>query len=125
MPIYLIGLNVEYMIAQGGIQFYHDRNIEKSKIFYEFLDSSNGFFVNTVKKENRSRMNIFFTVQGDEEKSTAFAKYAQENGFLELLGHASTGGCRLSIYNVHDVNSVKAVIAFMTKYQKDYEESRK
>ena len=85
-------------------------------MFYDYIDSTKGFYINKVPEKYRSRMNVPFTVLGIEEESQKFWKAAEKAGFCELKGHASSGGCRASFYNVHDLNSVKALIQFMKDY---------
>lgn len=116
MSIYMTGLNIEYMMAQGGITHYEDIGIKKAAMFYEYIDSTNGFYISNAPEKYRSRMNIPFTIRGSEEESQLFWKTAAKSGFCELMGHASTGGCRVSFYNVHDLNSARALIQFMKDY---------
>lgn len=50
MPIYLCGLNVEHMLNKGGIEYYEKMAIERSELLYNFMDNSDGFYVNQVPK---------------------------------------------------------------------------
>ena len=61
-----------------------ERNEEKAKILYDFLDSSK-LFKGTVVKEDRSLMNVPF-VTGDEELDAKFVKEAKAAGFENLKG---------------------------------------
>ena len=60
------------------------RNIEKAKILYDFLDSSK-LFKGTVRKEDRSLMNVPF-VTGDKDLDAKFVKEAKAAGFENLKG---------------------------------------
>ena len=73
------------------------RNEEKAKILYDYLDSSK-LFKGTVVPEDRSLMNVPF-VTGDKEMDAKFVKEATEAGLVNLKGHRTVGGMRASIYN--------------------------
>lgn len=92
-------------------------NEEKAKILYDFLDSSS-LFKGTVRKEDRSLMNVPF-VTGNEELDAKFVKEAKEAGLENLKGHRSVGGMRASIYNAMPKEGVEALVAFMKKFEKE------
>lgn len=77
-------------------------------------------FKGTVRKEDRSLMNVPF-VTGSEELDAKFVKEAKEAGFENLKGHRSVGGMRASIYNAMPIEGVEKLVAFM----KDFEEKNK
>ena len=58
------------------------RNEEKAKILYDYLDSSK-LFKGTVVPEDRSLMNVPF-VTGDKEMDAKFVKEATEAGLVNL-----------------------------------------
>ena len=43
-PIYMCGLNVAYMIEQGGIPTMQARAEERSGLLYNYIDSSEGYY---------------------------------------------------------------------------------
>jgi phosphoserine aminotransferase len=57
--IYIAGLVFEWLQSQGGIAAIEKVNIAKSKLLYEYIDSTD-FYLNHVAIKNRSRMNIPF-----------------------------------------------------------------
>src|SRR4030095_16474135 len=57
--IYIAGLVFEWLIAQGGLAAIEKKNIAKAALLYDYLDRSS-FYVNPVRKEDRSRMNVPF-----------------------------------------------------------------
>ncbi len=63
----------------GGLKEMQKRNIEKAKVLYDFLDSSK-LFKGTVRKEDRSLMNVPF-VTGDKDLD---AKLLQKQKQLDL-----------------------------------------
>jgi phosphoserine aminotransferase len=90
-------------------------NEKKAQILYDFLYNSK-MFKGTVRKEDRSLMNVPF-VTGDAELDAKFVKAAKEAGFENLKGHRSVGGMRASIYNAMPIEGVKALVAFMAKFE--------
>jgi len=92
------------------------RNEEKAKVIYDFLDSSK-LFKGTVRKEDRSLMNVPF-VTGDADMDAKFIKEATEAGFVNLKGHRSVGGMRASIYNAMPIEGVEKLVAFMAEFEK-------
>ena len=93
-----------------------EHNEKKAKILYDFLDESR-LFRGTVRKEDRSLMNVPF-VTGNPELDAAFVKEAREADFENLKGHRSVGGMRASIYNAMPLEGVEKLVEFM----KDFEE---
>ena len=55
--IYVCGKVFKYLKSIGGLAEMEKINIDKAKVFYDFLDESK-MFVGTVRKEDRSLMNI-------------------------------------------------------------------
>ena len=92
-----------------------EKNEEKAKILYDFLDESK-MFKGTVVKEDRSLMNVPF-VTGDAELDAKFVKEATEAGFVNLKGHRTVGGMRASIYNAMPREGVEKLVAFMKEFE--------
>ena len=114
--IYLAGLTFKWLAAQGGLAAMEKRNIEKAGMVYELLDQTE-FYRCPVRREDRSRMNIAFTLR-DAKLDEAFLKEAKAQGLSELKGHRSVGGMRASIYNAMPVAGVKALVDFMRDFEK-------
>jgi phosphoserine aminotransferase len=87
--MYIAGLVFKWIKQQGGLAALEQKNIAKAKLLYDFLDSS-GFFRNPVAKEDRSRMNVPFTLR-DPKLDPVFLKGAEERGMVQLKGHRSVG----------------------------------
>jgi phosphoserine aminotransferase len=77
-PIYVAGLVFKWLKQQGGLSGMEQKNIEKAKTLYDFLDAS-AFFHNPVAKEDRSRMNVPFTLK-DAKLDEEFLKGAAKAG---------------------------------------------
>ena len=114
--MYVAGLVFKWIKQQGGLAALEKMNIEKAKLLYDFLDAS-GFFRNPVAKEDRSRMNVPFTLK-DPSLDAAFLKGAEEHGMVQLKGHRSVGGMRASIYNAMPLEGVQRLV----QYMKDFEQ---
>lgn len=114
--IYMAGLVFKWLKAKGGLAAMEKTNIEKAGLLYDYLDQSD-FYHSPIAVENRSRMNIPFTLK-NSELDAAFLKQAQDNGLLQLKGHKLVGGMRASIYNAMPIEGVNALISFMQAFEK-------
>lgn len=115
--IYICGKVFKWLKDQGGLEVMKEKNERKAKILYDFLDESK-LFKGTVEKKDRSLMNVPF-VTGDAEMDAKFVKEAKAAGLENLKGHRSVGGMRASIYNAMPEEGVKALVAFMKKFEEE------
>ncbi|HOL96812.1 MAG TPA: aminotransferase class V-fold PLP-dependent enzyme, partial [bacterium] len=116
--IYVCGLVLDWIEAEGGLPAIEKRNDEKARILYEAIDAS-GLFYGPVEKNSRSRMNVVFRVKGDnEDLEKKFVSEAAAAGLAGLKGHRSVGGLRASIYNAHPVEGVRALVDFMKEFER-------
>ena len=113
--IYICGKVFKWLKKQGGLEAMQAYNEKKAKILYDFLDSS-ALFKGTVRKEDRSLMNVPF-VTGSKELDARFVKEAETAGFVNLKGHRSVGGMRASIYNAMPIEGVEKLVAFMREFE--------
>ena len=113
--IYICGKVFKWIKKMGGLKVMKEKNVEKAQILYDFLDSSN-MFKGTVRKEDRSLMNVPF-VTGDDELDAKFVAEAKAAGFENLKGHRSVGGMRASIYNAMPKEGVEKLVEFMKKFE--------
>ena len=114
--IYICGKVFKWLLDQGGLEVMKQRNEEKAKILYDYLDSSK-LFHGTVEKKDRSLMNVPF-VTGSEELNAKFVAEADAAGFKNLKGHRSVGGMRASIYNAMPKAGVEALVSFLEDFEK-------
>lgn len=114
--IYICGKVFKWLKKMGGLEAMKERNEKKAKVLYDFLDESR-LFHGTVRKEDRSLMNVPF-VTGDEELDAKFVKEATAAGFVNLKGHRTVGGMRASIYNAMPIEGVEKLVAFMREFEK-------
>ena len=115
--IYICGKVFKWLKKMGGLETMKKKNEEKAQILYDFLDSSE-MFKGTVRKEDRSLMNVPF-VTGSEELDAKFVKEAKEAGFENLKGHRTVGGMRASIYNAMPAEGVEKLVEFMKKFEEE------
>lgn len=113
--IYICGKVFKWLKKMGGLSAMKEKNEEKAKILYDFLDESK-MFKGTVVKEDRSLMNVPF-VTGDADLDAKFVKEATEAGFVNLKGHRTVGGMRASIYNAMPKEGVEKLVAFMKDFE--------
>ena len=92
------------------------RNEKKAGILYDFLDRSK-LFTGTVRKEDRSLMNVPF-VTGDKDLDAKFVAESKAAGFENLKGHRTVGGMRASIYNAMPEEGVARLVEFMEDFEK-------
>ena len=116
--IYCCGKVFKYLLDNGGLEAMHQRNVEKAKILYDFLDQSK-LFTGAVRKEDRSLMNVpFVTPTKDQDADVVAASKAA--GFDNLKGHKSVGGLRASIYNAMPKEGVEALVEFLKNYEREH-----
>ena len=113
---YLAGLVFKWMLAEGGVQAFAERNQAKSVLVYSAIDASGGFYRNEVAAAVRSRMNIPFFLP-DETLTARFVAESKAAGLLALKGHKAVGGIRASLYNAMPLAGAQALVAFMRDFQ--------
>ena len=90
------------------------RKRSKAKLLYDTLDSLPDFN-GPVAKEDRSDMNVVFTMN-DPTLETKFLAACKANGMVAIQGHRSVGGFRASLYNALPIESVVALTDLMKNY---------
>ena len=113
---YMLGLNVKWMLAEGGVAEFARRSVEKSALLYSAIDVSGGYYRNEVAAAVRSRMNVPFFLH-DEALDKPFLSEAKAAGLMALKGHRAVGGMRASIYNAMPKAGVQALVDFMQDFQ--------
>jgi phosphoserine aminotransferase len=114
--VYLAGLTFKWLLERGGLEAVERDNIRKASALYDYIDGQD-FYSNPVAKEDRSRMNVPFTLR-DPGLDAEFLKQAEALGLSQLKGHRSVGGMRASIYNAMPIEGVEALIAFMEEFRR-------
>ena len=114
--VYVAMLNLRDLLANGGVKAMEAKNNAKAALLYEEIDN-NPLFNGTVAMEDRSKMNVTFTLI-DENHQETFDKMWKEAGIVGLPGHRSTGGYRASMYNALPLESVQVLVDVMNEFTK-------
>jgi len=116
--IYVAGLVFQWLKKLGGLKRMEDINVRKAQLVYDYLDETE-FYHSPVAKEDRSRMNIPFTLKSDTLDKSFLAE-AEANGLTQLKGHRSVGGMRASVYNAMPMAGVEALVQFMRDFERKH-----
>jgi phosphoserine aminotransferase len=117
--VYIVGLMMEWIEAEGGIAAMERRNDAKAKLLYDVIDESSDFYSCPVERGSRSKMNVVFRVAGgDENLEKKFAQEATAAGLIGTAGHRSVGGLRVSLYNGVSLEAVTALAGFLHEFQR-------
>ncbi|MDT8446284.1 MAG: 3-phosphoserine/phosphohydroxythreonine transaminase [bacterium] len=113
--VYMINLVLKWVEQQGGVAALEKQNQAKASLLYQTLDESD-FYSSVADPAHRSIMNVCFNLPS-EELLKAFVAEAQAEGLYALKGHRAVGGARASIYNAMPIEGIKALTAFMKKFE--------
>jgi len=116
-PMYVAQLVLQEIRDKGGLPALEQRNLKKQQLLYADLEeyASRGLVQIRVQKTARSWMNATFVLTG-EGKEKEFLAGAEKEGLMQLKGHRSVGGIRVSLYNAISVEEVERLLAFMKKF---------
>lgn len=102
----------------GGIQKMNERAKSRSKKIYDAIDGSEGFYINSVAKVDRSMTSIPFRIR-DLCLEAKFVQQSISEGFYNLVGHPLFGGLRVCIYNQLPDEAVFELVKFMKKFKQE------
>ncbi len=114
-PVYVSMLTMEWLKNLGGIEAIEKENEKKARLMYSEIDL-NPLFKGFAAKEDRSNMNVTFTLTNENLKET-FDTMWKEAGINGLNGHRSVGGYRASMYNALPLDSVKVLVEVMSELE--------
>ncbi|GAA3402336.1 3-phosphoserine/phosphohydroxythreonine transaminase [Paenibacillus hodogayensis] len=115
--VYIANLVLKWIKATGGLEAMERINRDKTKLIYDAIDGSGGFYRGLVEPDSRSLMNITFAL-GSEELEAQFIKESAQQGFVGLKGHRDVGHMRASTYNAVPYESCKALADFMNDFRR-------
>lgn len=119
--LYAVGEYLKYTKKVGGLSYWDELSDKKSRMIYDAIDGSDGFYKCPVDKSCRSRMNVPFTIiGGDEALEKKFLEGASKVKLFQLAGHRSVGGCRASLYNGMPVEGVEKLQDFMKSFMDEH-----
>ena len=113
--IYMLGLTLDWIKSQGGLEAMDARRRERASLLYDFLDNSRIFKAHALPG-SRSFMNVTFST-GDKELDAQFIKGGADIGLLNLKGHKVAGGMRASIYNAMPLEGVERLVNYMKEFE--------
>lgn len=115
LSVYTLLENMKYLKSIGGVAAIEKINRQKSKLIYDYIDSTD-FYINNTAVENRSLTNVVFKTRS-LELDKKFIKQAEENNLISLKGHNKAGGMRASMYNGMPLEGAQALLSFMKKFE--------
>jgi phosphoserine aminotransferase len=116
--IYILLLVTKWLVHNiGGLAKMEALNRSKSKLLYDVIDASDGFYTGHSQPEWRSMMNVSFRLPS-EELTKKFIDGAEEQKMTDLKGHRSVGGIRASLYNAMPVAGVEKLRDYMVDFRK-------
>jgi len=116
--VYVCLLTLRWLHSKGGIAAIEKINNKKAALLYNEIDS-NDLFQGTINKEDRSNMNVCFTIK-EANLENSFYEYAKKNGIIGIKGHRLSGGFRASLYNALPIESVQVLVDIMHTFTKSH-----
>ena len=115
--IYALKLVLQHVKKNGGLSWAEEQAEARSKLVYDVIDRSDGFYKGAVSKDFRSKMNVVFSLPSTELE-TGFLEAAEQEGMLGLKGHRSVGGCRASLYNALPLSWAEELVGLMKEFMR-------
>merc|ERR1719254_318616 len=118
------------MIERGGVAAFEDLAIRRSRLLYDLIDNSDGFYRTFVTNDAlRSRMQVVFTIGSgsgeDHELVEKFLTEANDDlGWLDIRSHPlglPSDAIRVTMYNHQTEETVRVVREFMHQFQKRHD----
>ena len=106
--IYVCYLYLKWIDKKGGIKYFDQYNKSKAERLYNYLDNSD-FYFNDVSKNTRSMTNIVFSTN-NEELDDDLINYARLNDIINIKGHKTYKGLRISNYNSISIKAINDLI---------------
>ena len=114
----MLGLTLDWLLANGGVTWMEQLKRERAKKVYDFLDNSS-FYRAHALPDSRSDMNVTFRT-GSAELDASFVKEAAQRGLVNLKGHKIAGGMRASLYNAMPMEGVDTLVEFMKEFERNH-----
>jgi phosphoserine aminotransferase len=85
-------------------------------MLYKLIDGSNGYYVNKTQKSMRSRINVNFRIVANNKLEDKLISEAEKLKIINIKGHPSNPGIRVSMYNAMPIEGVELLCQFLTKF---------
>ena len=112
--IYVCDLMVKWLIEEfhtlSRVELFHQ---ETQRKLYDIIDNPENHFFNSIYY--RSRINIVFRILDADGKFDLEAenKFAETNLLLNMKGHRSVGGLRVSLYNSVTMSDISQLFEYI------------
>jgi phosphoserine aminotransferase len=116
--IYISMLTLRWLKKMGGVAGIEKINNEKAVLLYEAIERL-PLFKAKVAEDDRSKMNIVFTIE-DSIVEKNFLEACKKENMYGVKGHRSVGGFRVSLYNALPLSSVKTFVQLMEDFSTRY-----
>jgi phosphoserine aminotransferase len=121
----VIGILMDWLEREGGVAENERRSIAKSRVLYDVIDSSGGFYGTPIQDNTvRSRMNIPFNIKGGDDKLTDnFLIQSWNEGMVGLRTLTPFGAgeyLRASLYNGITEQDAASLAAFMQRFAHEH-----
>ncbi|NNF01474.1 MAG: 3-phosphoserine/phosphohydroxythreonine transaminase [Bacteroidia bacterium] len=116
--VYVCYLTLKWIKENGGLSGMEKRNRTKADLLYNEIDR-NSLFEGVANKEDRSLMNVTFTLKNNKLEED-FLKSCADQQILGIKGHRSVGGFRASIYNAMKLSSVETLVHTMKELENKF-----
>lgn len=116
--IFVTGLNVCYMNQRGGVEHYDRMADAKSRMLYDLIDKSDGYYVNKTDTNFRSRVNIVLRIDKDHTLEKKIIAEAAKNQIINISGHPANPGLRISVYNATPFEGCAVLCKFLDDFRK-------
>ena len=113
--IYLLGLVLDWLKEQGGVEGMERIKRERAGLVYDYLAESR-LFRPCAREGSRSDMNVTFRT-GSDELDAEFVKFTAERGMRNLKGHRIAGGMRASLYNAMPMEGAVKLVELMKEFE--------
>jgi phosphoserine aminotransferase len=118
--IYMTLLVLQWIQSKGGLVELEKINRAKAAKVYGVIEKSHGFYTNPIYPAFRSYVNIPIRIKNDATIENEFLAEADKKGLVELKGHRSVGGLRVSLYNALPPAGVDILATFMDEFQRNH-----
>ena len=117
--IWMVNKVLHWLKRNGGVSEMEKRANARSKILYDCIDNSDGFYRCPIHAAHRSQMNVIYRLPSPELEKT-FLEQAAQHRLVHLRGHRIIGGIRASIYNAMPLKGVETLVSFMQEFKNKY-----
>ena len=116
--VYVCMLTLEWLAENGGVAPMEVINRRKAQKLYDEIDR-NGLLNGVADNEDRSLMNVTFTVN-NEDLEAELHNLANEANIVGIKGHRSVGGFRASIYNALPESHVDTLVSVLQRFEEKF-----